>query len=541
MDLYIPTPKAIVFLTCPAQETFFGGAGGGGKTRSDLELAAQYCTEFAGIRVAIFRRTTDEHRFLIDQARLMLAPYGITINENIGNLRFPNESIIHCRHAFRRHDIEKALSEEYALIIFDEASTFLPYQLDYAKTRNRTPVHGARVRWVATSNPRGVSHMHLLKEFVTPDPEIVERVIGYYPWGEAERLWESLWPRGKVGPPEQLAEAKLKYLAIIDQEGIGWRVYDDLTQQSKQRPEPGMALSTDRIERIDIWRARPSKLALELGMQTGRTRCYIPAYLHDNPHISQEEYAQTLANLGDENVARAMLLGDWSVFEGQFFHTFSKTRHVIDSLLPEPHWIKWASMDWGYSQAGMCVVLWHTYDPEHKRIITYRELAVNQLEDEQIIDRFLGLSRGENLAYLLVDRSMFNRQMSATNATLGLLWKHRLANTCDVQGAVNERVEGWRVVRNAMANRVDTGWPGWVCTNDCTYLIDTLPQLVYDEFRDEDLDSDGPDHAADALRYGLMNAPSIVGRAPRKAPNLGGFTPGARLLGRVTPLASRRG
>ena len=40
----------------------------------------------------------------------------------------------------------------------------------------------------------------------------------------------------------------------------------------------------------------------------------------------------------------------------------------------------------------------------------------------------------------------------------------------------------------------------------CANLIRTLPALIYDDHKVEDVDTDGEDHAADALRYGLMGA-----------------------------------
>jgi hypothetical protein len=38
----------------------------------------------------------------------------------------------------------------------------------------------------------------------------------------------------------------------------------------------------------------------------------------------------------------------------------------------------------------------------------------------------------------------------------------------------------------------------------CANLIRTLPQLIYDDLKTEDLNSAGEDHAPDALRYGLV-------------------------------------
>ena len=43
----------------------------------------------------------------------------------------------------------------------------------------------------------------------------------------------------------------------------------------------------------------------------------------------------------------------------------------------------------------------------------------------------------------------------------------------------------------------------------CTHLIRTLPALQHDADRPEDVDTDGEDHAPDALRYGCMARPYV--------------------------------
>lgn len=52
------------------------------------------------------------------------------------------------------------------------------------------------------------------------------------------------------------------------------------------------------------------------------------------------------------------------------------------------------------------------------------------------------------------------------------------------------------------ASKLDV--PGLYISRACTYFWDTLPYLARDQKRVEDLDSTGPDHGADACRYGLM-------------------------------------
>ena len=43
--------------------------------------------------------------------------------------------------------------------------------------------------------------------------------------------------------------------------------------------------------------------------------------------------------------------------------------------------------------------------------------------------------------------------------------------------------------------------------NTCTEFIRTLPTLVYDEHKVEDINTDGEDHAYDQWRYVLMSRP----------------------------------
>lgn len=62
---------------------------------------------------------------------------------------------------------------------------------------------------------------------------------------------------------------------------------------------------------------------------------------------------------------------------------------------------------------------------------------------------------------------------------------------------------------------MEDGEAGLLIFETCTNLLRTLPTLVYDQVRVEDVDSDGEDHAADALRYAL----AWKVRGPRRAPD----------------------
>ena len=50
----------------------------------------------------------------------------------------------------------------------------------------------------------------------------------------------------------------------------------------------------------------------------------------------------------------------------------------------------------------------------------------------------------------------------------------------------------------------ENGYPMMYFFKNCKGAIRTIPLLMYDEHKPEDIDTSGEDHIADALRYGCM-------------------------------------
>ncbi|HAJ41065.1 MAG TPA: hypothetical protein DCM00_00080, partial [Alcanivorax sp.] len=65
-----------------------------------------------------------------------------------------------------------------------------------------------------------------------------------------------------------------------------------------------------------------------------------------------------------------------------------------------------------------------------------------------------------------------------------------------------DRITGWNVMRRLLADAGKPDRPGLYIARHCTYFWDTVPYLARDQKRVEDMDTTGPDHAADAVRYG---------------------------------------
>lgn len=67
-----------------------------------------------------------------------------------------------------------------------------------------------------------------------------------------------------------------------------------------------------------------------------------------------------------------------------------------------------------------------------------------------------------------------------------------------------DRINGWQTMRRMLADAGKPDVPGLYISRGCEYFWATVPYLARDQKRVEDLDSAGPDHGADACRYGLM-------------------------------------
>ena len=66
-----------------------------------------------------------------------------------------------------------------------------------------------------------------------------------------------------------------------------------------------------------------------------------------------------------------------------------------------------------------------------------------------------------------------------------------------------DRQHGWETMRRMLADAGSPDVPGLYISRACTYFWATVPTLARDPRRPDDVDSRGPDHAADATRYAL--------------------------------------
>ncbi len=73
-----------------------------------------------------------------------------------------------------------------------------------------------------------------------------------------------------------------------------------------------------------------------------------------------------------------------------------------------------------------------------------------------------------------------------------------------------DRISGWERMRILLQNAGEVDVPGLYISRSCEYFWATVPFLARDQRRPADLDTDGPDHGADAMRYGLLRRKMVA-------------------------------
>lgn len=245
---------------------------------------------------------------------------------------------------------------------------------------------------------------------------------------------------------------------------------------------------------------------------------FIRSTVYDNKALmeSDPDYVKQLESLPDK-LRKAWLDGSWDIYEGQFFEEFIDNpegydthinTHVINPFRIPESWPIYRSFDWGYAKPFSCG--WWTLDYDGR---LYR------------IAELYGCTDTPNEGVKLSPSEVF-RQIAETEAQLFSQWDvvgvadpacwnastgPSVAEIATEYGLSftkgdNARISGWQQVHDRL--RFDgEGRANLYVFKTCTAFIRTIPLLIYDEHKAEDLDTDGEDHVADETRYMCMMRP----------------------------------
>lgn len=227
---------------------------------------------------------------------------------------------------------------------------------------------------------------------------------------------------------------------------------------------------------------------------------FVQSFASDNPYLAKD-YVDMLDTLPEDR-KQALKYGNWNIFQGQFFTTFAESIHKCDPPQLPMQVIRWRSVDWG-SNAPASVHWWAYYKG---KLWTYRELYVTGHTAASLAKLIVANSPpDETVACTVGDPSMFNRSGSDGRRISDVM----AAGGVPIIPGNNDRIAGWDRMKIWLKpyDEVDTATgrltrtAHWQISSACPNLLRTLPMMVYDKNKPEDLDTKGEDHAVDESRY----------------------------------------
>ena len=442
--IWTPQKRQAVFMARPEYEALYGGAAGGGKSDA-IVIEALRQVHIPHYKALILRKTFPQLNELIDKT-LNYYPRAFPdarYNASSHTWTFKSGAKIIFGAMQHTKDRVKYQGQAYDFIAFDELTHFSYEEYSYLFSRNRPNGPGTRCYIRASANPGGVGHGWVKERFITAAP-----------------------------PMTPISET------------VRWR-------------EP----SGKEIERE-------------------QKRIFVPSSVFDNPALLNNDpmYVQRLASL-PEAERKALLYGDWDTFSGQVFtewrddpqHYFDRHHtHVISPFAVPESWKIYRGLDWGYSKPFS--VGWYAVDHD-RRLYMIREYygctdtpnTGIKLEPSAVAREIKHIEsedpnlRGKNILGI-ADPAIWGSD--GTESIAALMERERVY----FDKGDHARIDGKMQVHNRLAFD-ENGVPMLYVFSTCKHCIRTLPALVYDDNRVEDINSEGEDHIYDQLRYVCMENP----------------------------------
>ena len=229
--------------------------------------------------------------------------------------------------------------------------------------------------------------------------------------------------------------------------------------------------------------------------EDGVGRVFIPSKIEDNHFLmaSDPSYRDRLMTL-PERERRALLLGDWNIFEGQYFTEFSYEKHTCDPLPLPPEWRRYRTIDYGLDRLAC---LWIAIDGE-RNVYVYRELCESDLIVSRAAEKILELTPPTERIYAtLAPPDLWARSQESGRSKALLFSESGLHFT----KTANDRETGWLSIKELL--RLDKeGRAKLHIFRTCTELIKCLPLLQTDPMYPTDTltEPHAITHAPDALR-----------------------------------------
>lgn len=260
---------------------------------------------------------------------------------------------------------------------------------------------------------------------------------------------------------------------------------------------------------------------------------FIQSLVTDNEALMKEnsDYIKQLEALPPK-LRAAWLEGRWDVFEGAFFEEFRVTpepqachdagitveealqehryTHVIKPFKINDGWKIYRSYDFGFGKPF--AVNWYAVDYEGIAYMILELYGCTGTPNEGVKwspeQQFREVARIEREhPYLKGKRIHGVADPSIWDGSRGIA----IIEEAEKQGiwfekGINDRIPGWMQIHERLKFD-EHGMAMLYIFENCKDTIRTIPLMMYDEHKPEDLDTDGEDHICDSLRYFCMSRP----------------------------------
>ena len=238
----------------------------------------------------------------------------------------------------------------------------------------------------------------------------------------------------------------------------------------------------------------PSPAGVSFVGEDGMERIFIPALLDDNKFLSGGDpgYRQRLLAL-PEREKKALLHGDWNIFEGQYFTEFDPRKHIVSPFEIPKSWRKYRTIDYGLDRLAC---LWIATSPDGISYV-YREFCKSNLTISQAAKEICQRTPvGEEIYATLAPPDLFSRSQE-TGKTKAAIFSEFGVNFTRTS---NDRECGWLAVKELLLG--GEGRQSIRFFSTCTEIIKCLPSLTVDRLRPTDCSTEPHEitHAPDALR-----------------------------------------
>ena len=439
-------------VSCPADEVFFGGARGGGKTDGMLGKFALKQGRYGKSSIGMFiRRTREDLKEAVERSKDIFGPMGAKFVDR--QWTFPSGARLKFEYLEHSRDSMRYQGHSYSDLFMEELSNWPdPEPINKLRATLRS-ADGIPCQFHATGNPGGPGHQWVKARYIDPHPA-GNKII----WEEhLNPLTNKTVRTSRVFIPSKLSDnptlmSDPSYVARLLQSGSSelvrawlhgdWTIVDGAF--------------------FDCW--EPDRhIVRPFEVPSGWTRF----------------------RSCDWGSAKPFSVGWWAVCPDTFH---APDGHVIPrgAVIRYREWYGAAKDDNGQVR------------PDVGLKMTAEEVAAGILERDA----------GDTIQYSVIDPAAFSQDGGPSIVERMRINFRRADNKrVGTRGAMG----GWDQMRGRMVGE-DFGdplgkLPMMFVFSNCTDFIRTVPALQHDSSRPEDLDTSAEDHAADEARYGLMSRP----------------------------------